>query len=219
MVFFNNLINSVYLIYINKIKKKGIVNYMLYIVFICMGIILITICALIKSKYDVIKIERERDKLLEEIEYLERKINSLSAKEKEKESDNVSCNKIINNTNYFIGNTYVNSNIINVNNTVINDKSDFISWIKSECNIIDGEYVIPKTRVASMMYEYNKTEKEIFHNCFIIIYDKIYITQSGINYLSKQSGVIKIHNDLVNQNLIICFHPVIEKKLLDIERK
>lgn len=164
--------------------------------------------------------------------------DSISSTKKDNTKDG---SKVINN-NYFIGDTktYINTGTQNnniTNNTVVDnsikinknkvvnkittvfnnkvDKSDFISWLKNECHIVDDDYIISKIRIASMMNEYNQCQENIFYDDFITIYDRHYITQKGINRMSGYKEIKSVFNDLVNQNLIITFYEpnMIEQQL------
>lgn len=164
--------------------------------------------------------------------------DSISSTKKDNTKDG---SKVINN-NYFIGDTktYINTGTQNnniTNNTVVDnsikinknkvvnkittvfnnkvDKSDFISWLKNECHIVDDDYIISKIRIASMMNEYNQCQENIFYDDFITIYGKHYITQKGINRISGYKEIKSVFNDLVNQNLIITFYEpnMIEQQL------
>ena len=155
--------------------------------------------------------------------------DSISSTKKDNTKDG---SKVINN-NYFIGDTktYINTGTQNnniTNNTVVDnsikinknkvvnkittvfnnkvDKSDFISWLKNECHIVDDDYIISKIRIASMMNEYNQCQENIFYDDFITIYGKHYITQKGINRISGYKEIKSVFNDLVNHNLIITFY-------------
>ena len=164
--------------------------------------------------------------------------DSISSTKKDNTKDG---SKVINN-NYFIGDTktYINTGTQNnniTNNTVVDnsikinknkvvnkittvfnnkvDKSDFISWLKNECHIVDDDYIISKIRIASMMNEYNQCQENIFYDDFITIYGRHYITQKGINRISGYKEIKSVFNDLVNQNLIITFYEpnMIEQQL------
>lgn len=103
-----------------------------------------------------------------------------------------------------------NNNCLNtpsvINKNSSNDENkDFIHLLKDRCELIDEKYIIPKRTVAIMMDEYNRLEN-IFSDNFMIIYNKYYITQKGINYIIKNRYVKSVYNDLINQNLIIDFY-------------
>lgn len=165
--------------------------------------------------------------------------DSISSTKKDNTKDG---SKVINN-NYFISDTktYINTGTQNnniTNNTVVDnsikinknkvinkittvfnnkvDKSDFISWLKNECHIVDDDYIISKIRIASMMNEYNQCQENIFYDDFITIYGRHYITQKGINRISGYKEIKSVFNDLVNQNLIITFYEpnMIEQQLI-----
>ena len=171
-----------------------------------------------------------------ETETIKDSISTSTKKDNTKDSS-----KVINN-NYFIGDTktYINTGTQNnsiTNNTVVDnsikinknkvvnktttvfnnkvDKSDFISWLKNECHIVDDYYIISKIRIASMMNEYNQCQENIFYDDFITIYGRHYITQKGINRISGYKEIKSVFNDLVNQNLIITFYEpsMIEQQL------
>ena len=164
--------------------------------------------------------------------------DSISSTKKDNTKDG---SKVINN-NYFISDTktYINTRTQNnniTNNTVVDnsikinknkvvnkittvfnnkvDKSDFISWLKNECHIVDDDYIISKISIASMMDEYNQCQENIFYDDFITIYGRHYITQKGINRISGYKEIKSVFNDLVNQNLIITFYEpnMIEQQL------
>ena len=120
------------------------------------------------------------------------------------QNNNITNNTVVDNSIKISKNKVVNKTTTVFNNKV--DKSDFISWLKNECHIVDDDYIISKIRTASMMNEYNQCQENIFYDDFITIYGRHYITQKGINRISGYKEIKSVFNDLVNQNLIITFY-------------
>ena len=129
------------------------------------------------------------------------------------QNNNITNNTVVDNSIKISKNKVVNKTTTVFNNKV--DKSDFISWLKNECHIVDDDYIISKIRIASMMNEYNQCQENIFYDDFITIYGRHYITQKGINRISGYKEIKSVFNDLVNQNLIITFYEpnMIEQQL------
>ena len=129
------------------------------------------------------------------------------------QNNNITNNTVVDNSIKISKNKVVNKTTTVFNNKV--DKSDFISWLKNECHIVDDDYIISKIRTASMMNEYNQCQENIFYDDFITIYGRHYITQKGINRISGYKEIKSVFNDLVNQNLIITFYEpnMIEQQL------
>lgn len=130
------------------------------------------------------------------------------------QNNNITNNTVVDNSIKISKNKVVNKTTTVFNNKV--DKSDFISWLKNECHIVDDDYIISKIRIASMMNEYNQCQENIFYDDFITIYGRHYITQKGINRISGYKEIKSVFNDLVNQNLIITFYEpnMIEQQLI-----
>ena len=158
----------------------------------CVVILTINIPIMIHTEKELKKLDRAYDKLLLEIKYMRKEI---------KYSNNTT-NYVINTTANIINNTNIVKNEINTTDKM----SDFVLWLKSECDIVNGKYIIDKSKVAVMMDIYNKCERNIFHNDFMTIYGRYYITQKGINYIDRSKYTKSVFNDLLNKTLVITFY-------------
>lgn len=171
---------------------------MLYVLLlvICVIVSIANFAIIINTNIELKQMSKFYDELNRESKDIKKQIDSFNL--------NITQAKPIEN-HLFDNNNCLNTPSV-INKTSSNDENkDFIHLLKDRCELIDEKYIIPKRTVAIMMDEYNRLEN-IFSDNFMIIYNKYYITQKGINYIIKNRYVKSVFNDLINQNLIIDFY-------------
>lgn len=162
------------------------------LIMVCLGVLIV-------SLYDMITIKKE-------LKYLNKKYDEISNdilkidNMMKNHSKSIIVNKpiVVNNSNTFINKTIINNNFNNSEKITFLDMLLEISSQYGED--YENKFIVSKNDVASLMRRYNETEKHIFSQEYILIYNKAFLTALGIKYLEKY-GLIT--NDIVNNSLII----------------
>lgn len=180
------------------------------ITILCIIVIGINVTVIIINQKELKQIDQKYNELMNELTILkntkkDENFNNLNNNEESKMDTPLSITTIknkpivkIDNVSNDNQNTYEN----NIQNN--NPNNRFISILKDRCRFYNGKYVIDKRLVATTMVEYNDTYGRNFGREYIVICDKLFLTQAGVNYIDR---IVKsVFNDLVDNVLVIEFY-------------
>lgn len=180
------------------------------ITILCIIVIGINVTVIIINQKELKQIDQKYNELMDELTILKNNkkyenFNNLNNNEKSKMDTPPSITTIkkkpivkIDNVSDDDQNTYEND----IQNN--NPNNRFISILKDRCRFYNGKYVIDKRLVATTMVEYNDTYGRNFGREYIVICDKLFLTQAGVNYIDR---IVKsVFNDLVDNVLVIEFY-------------
>ena len=180
------------------------------ITILCIIVIGINVTVIIINQKELKQIDQKYNELMDELTILknnkkDENFNNLNNNEKSKMDTPPSIATIkkkpivkIDNVNNDNQDTYEND----IQNN--NPNNRFISILKDRCRFYNGKYVIDKRLVATTMVEYNDTYGRNFGREYIVICNKLFLTQAGVNYIDR---IVKsVFNDLVDNVLVIEFY-------------